>query len=235
VNAAGFDVEKAAHALAESGSRFCAHAADWLVHMDDPVALLLVLTKETGPALGPWATFRWCALLGLSPSVAVRGLAADVASEAPDHPLSAVDAAFAKAHVKDLYGDLTVEHVDTVVDMLARTDNDDVPVARLALANAGLAPSESSFAALIDATWSSEHAVRAAGPVLEALLLVAPVARQQELVARAVHMLAESQDESGLVVVSGRARGDRASDRSANRFVTLRALALTTRLARERR
>jgi len=221
-----FDVEKAAHALSESGSRFCAHAADWLMHMDDPVALLLVLTKETGPALGPWATFRWCALLGLTPASAVRALADDIASEEPDHPLASVDAAFAKGHAKSVYPELAVANVDEIVRMLARTDHDDVETARLALAQAGLAESDARDArsATVRALLDDQRHARRADVALEAALLAS---RDDRLADHALSILSAAQRDDGLVSSSSKRVRD-------DRFTTLRTLALVTRMARER-
>lgn len=226
-----FDDERARDALLSSGSRFLAHAADWLAHHDDPVALLLVLTKETGPALGPWATYRWCAVLGLAQVGAVRALARDILDEEPDHPLVAVDAAFAKAHAACVETESALSHRDVVVSFLARTDHDDVASARLALAHTERAGAEGPThpaRALVDdvrARLAGARAPSIAGPALEAALLAPKGSRDEALVDAARLALGRAQGDDGLVVVGPRAR--------ENRFATLRALALHTRLARE--
>ena len=93
--------------LLQARSPFVRDASRWIINWDDPAPALVALSGDVGQRLGPFDTFRMCALLGLGHSQAVRTLGLDVLVE-PFHEqgqASLMGQALAIAHAYDIWPD----------------------------------------------------------------------------------------------------------------------------------
>ena len=100
------DDQSASAYLASSESAFIRHGHQWLMHWEDPTDVLFALAGDTGQSLGPFDTFRICAILGLGPASAVRDLGHEILNEPPDQshrPQQTIAHALALAHAHDLW------------------------------------------------------------------------------------------------------------------------------------
>ena len=225
----GLDVERALTFVRQTPSRFLSLAADWLTRFDDPVDLLFALCGPAGQALGPWETFRFCALLGLHPAKAVRELALDVLAEPLDatRPAPPIAPAIAIAHAAALDLDAPAAFAEVARDRLARPRDAHlappgaVACAQLMLTHAqGPAPDAGCYtksrAMILDALDDGESALSALA--FEAALL----SDDQPLATRAQTHLASAQQPDGGLLAWQRKRVLRA-------YATLRVLALIMR------
>jgi hypothetical protein len=120
------DVDAAADFLSQSRSRFLREAGHWLMTLDDPADVLILLSGDVGQHLGPWDCFRHCALLGLHHSEAVKSLALDVLSELPEPGKGPpVAPAFAVAWAHDRFPDEEAPHAQAMLEMLRETVDDE--------------------------------------------------------------------------------------------------------------
>lgn len=128
-----FDRAAALSFLDASRSRFVREASQWLQTFDDSADVLFSLSGDVGQKMGPWETFRFCALLGLSASSAVQELARDVLSETPPSMRAPpIAATFAWVHACEIIGDDEAE--------------ENRPLFERALANAEVASEDVAFA-----------------------------------------------------------------------------------------
>ena len=226
----GLELEHAFSFLAESRSGFVRAAADWLQYFDDPIDLLFALTGRTGQALGPWETFRFCALLGLTPHTAVAELAQDVLSE----PLSLrfdaapIAQAFAVAHAADCYPALNTHTAGALVDVLTRhliEKTPETPFIAAALVAIAKVTGDTHAQAIgrCSALLADEQNLGIAPAMLEAAVL----AGEHNLCALALDALAREQREDG-------GAASLYEHQILRGYVTLRAIALQLRLARKK-
>jgi hypothetical protein len=114
--------ENAAHTfLQQSRSPFLRQAGHWVMHWDDPSDILLALAGDVGQRLGPFETFRTCALLGLARAASVQELGLDVLVEPPQR--STVDGppaahAIALGHAHDLWPKKRGPYAEKIRDAL---------------------------------------------------------------------------------------------------------------------
>lgn len=216
--------------LAQSRSPFLRLAGEWLDRFDDPGELLVVLSGDVGQHLGPWDTFRHCALLGLFHSAAVRALGLDVLSEPLDaggHP-PPIAPALALAWARDRWPEEPAPHAARYLQALGERADGQIPdalvaAAELALAHpAGAAPDDGVFHAALarcGAALEGETAAALAVPIWEAAVLAGSPQGLDALAARAA---AAGQEADG---------GLRGLDPHPilRGFVTLRAVGLVKR------
>lgn len=178
----GLDRAAAIAFLNASRSRFVREASQWLQTFDDSADVLFSLSGDVGQKFGPWETFRFCALLGLSGSAAVQELARDVLSETPPSMRAPpIAATFAWVHASEIIADDDAHENRPLFERaLARAEvsSEDVAFARdcafFALGNAANRPADASvtskeFAPL--ATLALEAALgRDDAPLAEAAL-----------------------------------------------------------------
>lgn len=222
---AGLDVERALSFLRTSRSSFVRAAAGWLSDFADPVDVLLMLSGDVGQRLGPWETFRFCAVLGLEPTPQVRELGLDVLAEPMEEDdVPPIAQGVAIAWASSLWpAEAAPFAVSTREALTARRDHPRghpalVAGALLGLAApSGAAPEAAAFAlargALVDAA-----STEVAGPVLEAAHLCGDPA----VLTQALELVERSQQpDGGLLALGGHdaLRG----------FSTLRALGVTLR------
>lgn len=115
------DLNSALRFLDSSASRLIALARSWMDTREEPIDLLFVLSREVGQALGPWETFRLCALLGLTPAHAVRELGLDVLAEpvtATCPHLPPVSEAFAVAQARAAWPTEAAPYADPIFQRL---------------------------------------------------------------------------------------------------------------------
>jgi|GEM_PF-2333676 len=227
-----FNPDLALSFLSSSRSRFLQHAADWLDDFNDPVDVLFMLSQQTGQALGPWETARFCALLGLTPSAPVQEHLQDVLVEPVDGETSPpVAAAMALAHAKDVFVDADTPYAqDLVVALDAGRDKPNVApcvvdAALLALCHArGALPHDDIEAAALRSLpgYLQQHPAYAT-TVLEAAVLANAV----DLQAAALDVLGQEQTDAGAICGE-----ERHPIRQG--FITLRAVALVKRLQAQR-
>lgn len=120
------DLELALRFLDASHSRLIALARAWMDTREEPIDLLFVLSREVGQALGPWETFRLCALLGLTPAHAVRELGLDVLAEpvsASAGRLPPVAEAFAVAHARATWPQEEAPYATHICDALCAAES----------------------------------------------------------------------------------------------------------------
>lgn len=200
LDSAPLDTSRALAFLEKSRSRLLREAARWLRERDDPVDLLFILSRDTAEALGPFDTFRYAALLGLTPAPAVRELGLDVLAEplTEGDRLPPVHHALALAWAKRSLPDEDAPYASSVLEALrARKDPNAHPAllcsAELALLPlTGEDPSETlgTLARLLDA----EDAPTVATTAYEALVLSAA---KGALVEAALARMSEGQREDG--------------------------------------
>lgn len=226
-----FDTAAAARFLEQSRSRFLREAGQWLVALDDPADVLILLSGDVGQHLGPWDCFRHCALLGLHHSAAVKSLALDVLSEEPDPgdgpPIAP---AFAVAWAHDRFPEEDAPFAEGLLAMLQATHDDArVPkalnhAAQLALCGPSGAAADELRAEVIEAA-IDEHLL---GDDQSSIALAVPV-WEAAVVSGASSALAMSRE---LAIVGQQADGGLTalSDNVLLRgFATLRGLALEQR------
>jgi hypothetical protein len=197
---AGFDAEAAAKFVEGARSRFCKLAVEWLVTWDDPVDVLFMLSGETGQAFGPWETYRFCALLGLTPADPVKELGLDVLVE----PLNAMDKTPPLAHAGALAQAIATlggeaPYAEAVLDALEGREMPGVPPVMMAAATLGLAsqigdPRAGAAAALVAAELREERTPWAV-PCLEAAML----AGDEALIEAGRAALVRAQEADGSV------------------------------------
>ena len=121
------DLSLALRFLDSSSSRMIGLARSWMETREEPIDLLFVLSREVGQALGPWETFRLCALLGLTPAHAVRELGLDVLHEpvvSSRQHLPPVAEAFAIAHARATWPQEPSPYAAFVCDCLCEADEE---------------------------------------------------------------------------------------------------------------
>ena len=121
------DLPLALQFLDASSSRMIGLARSWMETREEPIDLLFVLSREVGQALGPWETFRLCALLGLTPAHAVHELGLDVLSEpvaASPRQLPPVAEAFAIAHARATWPNEPGPYTSTVFERLHEAEGE---------------------------------------------------------------------------------------------------------------
>lgn len=195
-----FDEGRALSFLAKSRSRLLREAARWLTERDDPVDLLFILSRDTADALGPFDTFRYAALLGLTPAPPVRELGLDVLAEplSDGDRLPPVHHALALAWAKRALPSEDAPYASSVLKALRARKDPNAHPALLASAELALLPlvgedpSETlgTLARLLDA----EDAPAVATTAYEALVLSAA---KGALVEAALARMSEGQREDG--------------------------------------
>jgi hypothetical protein len=218
--------------LEESHSSFFQVTADWLRTLQDPSDVVLALSREVGEAIGPWETFRFCALLGLAESPAVKDLGLDVLEEGldPDDSSPPLAQAFAIAHAHLAYPAEAAPHAPAVLSALSGDAPEGVPGFLLAAAQvaltgpSGICRDDAYFAraqAVCMGALEGEEAGVASPSILEACLLggVGPKERLSRLAREALG--AAQQPDGGFVAL--------AKNRLVRAFVTARAVALLRR------
>jgi hypothetical protein len=170
------DYDRALAFLQRSRSGLVRTAAEWLVEYDDPVELLFVLSRDTADAMGPYETFRYASLLGLTRARAVHELGLDVLAEPlDDAPTPPVPHAFALAHARRAFPDEEAPYAGEVFDALkareARGFHEGlVAAARVAAAWAAGLDAEGEARA-VEVLLEAEDGVQVAATAFEALHL----------------------------------------------------------------
>jgi hypothetical protein len=220
--------------LDSTGSPFFMATAQWLRDLNDPSEVLIALSREVGDAIGPWETFRYCALLGLGESPAVRELGLDVLDEEldPSDPTPPLAQALAIAHAKLAYPQEDAPHAEAVLLALGQRQGDDgeippflIGAAMVALSGPGGAARDDALFAQAQATCiaalEGEAAPVACPTILEACLL-GGVGPKEKLSRLARETLGRAQQADGGFVAL-------ADNKLVRGFVTARAVALLRR------
>ena len=225
------DEAAAVRFLSASRSRFVLTALDWLTTGEDPVDVLFLLSREVGQALGPWDTYRLCALLGLGRSPSVRELGLDVLAEPVSRPRFApVSEAFALAHARVALPEEEAPWAGKVRAALLESPAGAAPPAAIAAAAWALAGQDPTIedGTLQAAAEASAQALqgpfgpRAAAEGLEALLLVGARAPISAVEAVGKIAAASQQADGGLSAPSDAPR--------LRELATLRALCAVSAL-----
>lgn len=194
------DVEAARAFLGRSRSRLLREGARWLAEREDPVDLLFLLSRDTADAMGPWDTFRYAALLGLTPAGPVRELGLDVLAEPPaeDDRLPPLHHALALAWAKRSFPAEDAPFAGAVLAALRGRPAAGAPRALLLAAELALAPLTNEptggLVAALEALLEREDGATTATTTLEAFVLAGASAGARE---RAIERLAQGQQEDG--------------------------------------
>lgn len=207
-----FDADAANRFLAQSRSPFLRDAAAWLTDFEDPVDVLFRLSREVGQAIGPWETFRFCALLGLTPAASVRELGEDVLAEPLDErsPEPPIAPAMALAHARAAYPELEAPYARRALTLVHEKRHAPgsnlalVASAQLALSySEGACPDRTRFSDSMFACASvlkADGAAAVAGPILEAAVLSEDMSGLIDAAWAAI--AAGQQDDGGVTALS---------------------------------
>ena len=225
-----FATDHAVQFLQSVRSPFVREATRWLLEWDDPAPTLLALAGDVGQKLGPFETFRMCALLGLAHSRAVKELGREVLAEPAHDPanLHPFHQALAVAHAHHIWPTIADTPPDGLLDALRLMLNDGPHPTLSALGilclvgNDGLMPDEqlmNKVFSICDQAKPEEE--MSAFPIflLEATFLNEQTSGLRE---KALSWLGQRQDADGGL-------GSASQHQSIRAMETLRTLALSLR------
>jgi hypothetical protein len=194
------DLEAARAFLAKSRSGLLREAVRWLYERDDPVDLLFILSRDTADAMGPWDTFRYAALLGLTTAGPVRELGLDVLAEPLDEGdrLPPLHHALALAWAKRRFPDAAAPHAAAVLAALRDRPASSAPPALLLAAELALLPlvhePTAETSARLLGLVAADDGPGVATTALEALVLAGA---GEEARAKASQRMADGQQDDG--------------------------------------